>query len=104
VVKLSKPVKNYEPTKLNATVGDRETRRQKGKPMKASLIIGILMIVLGVVAFAYQGIGYTKREKIIDIGPIQATAETQKTLPIPPLVAGAVLVGGIALIFVGTRH
>ena len=72
--------------------------------MKTPLIIGILMIVLGVVAFAYQGIGYTKREKIIDIGPIQATAETQKTLPIPPLVAGAVLIAGIALIFVGTRH
>jgi uncharacterized membrane protein len=105
-VKLSKRVKNCEPIKLNATVDDGETRRlcQKGKRMKTSLIIGILMIVLGVVAFAYQGIGYTKREKIIDIGPIQATAETQKTLPIPPLVAGAVLIGGIALIFVGTRH
>ena len=106
MVKLSKRAKNYEPIKLNATVGGSETRRlrQKGEPMKASLIIGILMIVLGVVAFAYQGIGYTKREKIIDIGPIQATAETQKTLPVPPLVAGAVLIGGIALIFVGTRH
>jgi hypothetical protein len=99
-------VNNGEPIELNATVGNRETwrLRQKGERMKTSLIIGILMIVLGVVAFAYQGIGYTKREKIIDIGPIQATAETQKTLPIPPLVAGAVLIGGIALIFAGTRH
>jgi len=72
--------------------------------MKAPLVIGILLIVFAVVAFAYQGISYTKREKVLDIGPIQATAERQKTIPIPPLVAGAALIGGIALLWVGNKH
>ncbi len=49
-------------------------------------LVGIALILLGIVAFAYQGITYTSREKIIDIGPIQATADTQKTIPLSPLV------------------
>jgi uncharacterized membrane protein len=66
-------------------------------------LVGIALIVLGIVAFAYQGITYTSREKIIDIGPIQATADTQKTIPIPPLVGGLALVGGIVLVVVGAK-
>ena len=49
-------------------------------------LVGIALIILGIVAFAYQGITYTSREKIIDIGPIQATADTKKTIPLSPLV------------------
>ena len=48
-------------------------------------VVGIVLILLGIVAFAYQGVTYTSREKIIDIGPFQATADTQKTIPIRPL-------------------
>jgi uncharacterized membrane protein len=66
-------------------------------------LVGIALIVLGIVAFAYQGITYTSREKIIDIGPFQATAETQKTIPLPPLVGGLALVGGIVLLVVGAK-
>jgi hypothetical protein len=66
-------------------------------------LVGVALIVLGIVAFAYQGITYTSREKIIDIGPLQATAETQKTIPIPPIVAGLALVGGIVLVVVGAK-
>ena len=66
-------------------------------------LIGIAFIVLGVVAFAYQGITYTSREKIIDIGPIQATADTQKTIPLSPLLGGLALVGGIVLVVVGAK-
>ena len=66
-------------------------------------LVGIALIVLGIVAFAYQGITYTSREKIIDIGPIHATADTQKTIPIPPLVGGLALVGGIVLVVVGAK-
>ena len=66
-------------------------------------LIGIVLIVLGIVAFAYQGITYTSREKIIDIGPIQATAETQKTIPFSPLLGGLALVGGIVLVMVGAK-
>ncbi len=64
-------------------------------------LVGIALIVLGVVAFAYQGITYTSREKIIDIGPIQATADTQKTIPLSPLLGGLALVGRIVLVVVG---
>jgi uncharacterized membrane protein len=67
------------------------------------MLVGIALIVLGIVAFAYQGITYTSREKIIDIGPIQATADTQKTIPLSPLLGGLVLVGGIVLVVVGAK-
>ena len=66
-------------------------------------ITGILLIVVGVVALGYQGITYTSREKIIDIGPIHATADTQKTIPLSPLLGGAALVGGIVLVAVGAK-
>ena len=66
-------------------------------------LVGIALVVLGVVAFGYQGITYTSREKIIDIGPFQATADTEKTIPLPPLVGGLALVGGIVLVVVGAK-
>ena len=67
------------------------------------MLVGVALIVLGIVAFAYQGITYTSREKIIDIGPIQATADTQKTIPLSPLLGGLTLVGGIVLVVVGAK-
>jgi len=67
------------------------------------MLVGIALIVLGIVAFAYQGITYTSREKIIDIGPIQATADTQKAIPLSPLLGGLTLVGGIVLVAVGAK-
>ena len=67
-------------------------------------LIGIVLILLGIVAFAYQGITYTSREKVIDIGPIHATADTKKTIPLSPLVGGAALVGGIVLVVVGAKQ
>jgi uncharacterized membrane protein len=66
-------------------------------------LVGIALIVLGIVAFAYQGITYTSREKIIDIGPIQATADTQKTIPLSPVLGGLALVGGIVLVVIGAK-
>jgi uncharacterized membrane protein len=66
-------------------------------------LVGIALIALGIVAFAYQGITYTSREKIIDVGPIQATAETKKTIPLSPLLGGLALAGGIVLVVVGAK-
>jgi uncharacterized membrane protein len=71
--------------------------------MKPIMIIGIALIALGVVAFAYQGITYTSREKIIDIGPIQANHDTKKTIPLSPILGGVSLAGGIVLVIVGNR-
>ncbi len=62
--------------------------------MKSLLIIGIILMILGAAALAYRGINYTKEEKVLDIGPLTATAETQKRLPIPTPVGWALLVGG----------
>jgi len=59
---------------------------------------GIILVVLGVLALAYQGIRYTTREKLIDIGPLKVTASERKTIPLPPIVGGIALVAGIALI------
>lgn len=69
--------------------------------MKRAMIIGIVLIALGVVALAYQGITYTSREKIIDIGPIQASHQTKKTIPLSPILGGIALAGGIALVILG---
>jgi len=66
-------------------------------------LVGIALIILGIVAFAYQGITYTSREKVIDIGPLQASVDTKKTLPLPPILGGLMLVGGIALVVVGAK-
>jgi hypothetical protein len=72
--------------------------------MKPITLGGILLVILGVLALAYQGISYTRQEKVIDIGPIQATAQTQKRIPLPPILGGLVLAGGIALLVTGARQ
>jgi uncharacterized membrane protein HdeD (DUF308 family) len=71
--------------------------------MKSIALVGVVLIVLGVVALAYQGITYTTRETVVDIGPLQATAERQKTLPLPPVLGIASVAGGVALLIVGMR-
>jgi len=71
--------------------------------MKTYTLIGIILIVIGIIAFAYQGITYTTREKVVDIGPIQMTADKTKTIPLPPIVGGIALVGGIVLLVVGGK-
>ena len=71
--------------------------------MKPKIIIAILLIALGVVAFAYQGITYTTREKVVDLGPLQLTAEKTRTIPLPPIVGAIALVGGIVLLVTGRK-
>jgi uncharacterized membrane protein len=71
--------------------------------MKPAAIAGIVLIVLGLAALAYQGFTYTSRETVIDIGPIKATADTQKTVPIPPIAGVVAVVAGVALVFAGKR-
>lgn len=71
--------------------------------MKPKIIIAIILIALGIAVFAYQGITYTTREKVVDIGPIQVTSEKTKTLPLSPILGAIALIGGIALLVVGSR-
>jgi hypothetical protein len=72
--------------------------------MKPTFLVGLLLILLGIIGLAYQGIGYTKRKDVADIGPIHATKDTHETIPIPPVLAGLALIGGIALVVVGAKN
>jgi membrane-bound ClpP family serine protease len=71
--------------------------------MKTPAIVGVLLIILGVIAFAYQGFTYTTTEKAIDLGPIQVTAEKTHTFPLPPVVGAIAIVGGIFLLATSGR-
>ena len=71
--------------------------------MKSSPLVGILLIIIGVIALAYQGITYTTHKKVLDIGPIQATKEEHKTIPLPPIVGGLALMGGVVLLISGNK-
>jgi uncharacterized membrane protein len=71
--------------------------------MKPAMMIGILLIVLGGLALAYQGFNYTHQEKVIDIGPIHATAEEQRHVSVPPILGALALVGGIVMVLAGAR-
>ena len=72
--------------------------------MKPASIVGVLLVVFGLLALIYQGFTYTKRETVVDIGPVHATADRQKTVPLPPLVGGLALVGGVVLLVAGARR
>jgi hypothetical protein len=77
--------------------------RKENEPMKPIMILGIVLIIIGAIALGYHGITYTTREKVLKIGPIEATRETEKTIPLPPILGGLVLVGGIVLVILGAR-
>ena len=71
--------------------------------MRTNTLVGIILIVVGVLALAYQGFSYTTRQKAVDLGPIQITTESKKTIPLPPIVGGIAVAGGIVLLVMGTR-
>ena len=71
--------------------------------MKATTLIGMALIILGVVALVYQGITYTTREKVVDLGPLKITADKDKNIPLPPIVGVLALAAGVALVIVGAR-
>ena len=85
----------------SASHGERSDRIQAMKP---NMLLGIILIVVAALAFAYQGINYTTREKVVDIGPLHMTAKRTRTLPLPPIVGGVALVGGIVLLVMGGKR
>ena len=72
--------------------------------MKPITILGIVLIAFGAFLLASQGITYTKTEKVLDIGPIQATTQRQKTIPISPVAGGLILAAGVLLVVAGTKR
>ena len=65
--------------------------------------IGAILIALGLIGLVWGGFSYTTREKVVDIGPIEATREKTHTVPIAPVAGALALVGGIALIAAGKK-
>jgi len=72
--------------------------------LKPITLIGIVLVVLGALALAYQGINYTRTEKLLDLGPIHATKDTQERIPLPPILGGIALIGGVGLLIAGARQ
>ncbi len=71
--------------------------------MRTNTLLGIILIVLGIIAFAYQGIEYTTREKVVDLGPVHMSADRTRTLPLPPIVGAIAIIGGIVLLVTGSK-
>jgi hypothetical protein len=71
--------------------------------VKSATLLGIILIILGALALAYQGITYTTREKVVDLGPLKITADKEKSIPLPPILGALARAGGIVLVFVGVR-
>jgi len=67
--------------------------------MNPTKLLAIALIAIGIIAFAYQGISYTSRDNVVDLGPLHVTAERSHTLPLPPIVGAIALAGGLALLF-----
>jgi uncharacterized membrane protein len=77
--------------------------RTEGRFMKPITIVGIALILLGVVILVVPNITYTTEKNVVDIGPVEASAETEKSLPLPPIIGGVILAGGIVLVAVGAK-
>jgi uncharacterized membrane protein HdeD (DUF308 family) len=71
--------------------------------VKPVTLVGVALIILGVLALAYQGITYTTREKVIDLGPLKASVDKKKSIPLPPIVGALALAGGVVMVIVGSR-
>jgi hypothetical protein len=72
--------------------------------MKPISILGIVLIIFGIFVLASEGITYTKTEKILDIGPLQATTQERKTIPISPIAGGVAVAAGIVLVIAGAKR
>jgi len=72
--------------------------------MKPITWLGIVLIVLGVLVLAYQGINYTRQKKVLDVGSVHITTETHERLPLSPILGGLALAGGVVLLVVGARN
>ena len=69
--------------------------------MNVATLVGFVLIILGAITLAFEGISYTKRSETVRVGPIGATVEERGT--IPPVLGGVALVAGIALVVAGRR-
>ena len=72
--------------------------------MKPGAVVGIILILLGVAGLALGGFSFTHKEKVLDVGPIEATADEKESVPIPPLLGVLAVVGGVVLVATSARR
>ncbi len=72
--------------------------------MKPLIVVGVLLVILGVISLAYQGITYTREKKVLDIGPIHATTQEKQRIPLPPVLGAVTIAGGVVCLIAGSRQ
>jgi len=72
--------------------------------MKLTSLLGILLVVVGALVLAYQGINYTHRENVLDVGPIHATRDAHEHIALPPVIGGLALLAGVVLLVAGAKQ
>jgi len=77
---------------------------ERWSEMKTNTLLAVILIAVGIVAFAYQGITFTTREKSVDLGPVHVMTDKTRTIPLPPIVGAIALVGGIVLLVTGSKR
>jgi Na+-transporting methylmalonyl-CoA/oxaloacetate decarboxylase gamma subunit len=82
---------------------EKHNQEREESAVKPVTLVGVVLIVLGILALAYQGITYTTREKVVDLGPLKITADKEKSIPLPPILGALALAGGVVLVIVGAR-
>jgi len=72
--------------------------------MKPVTIVGVLLIIVGIAGLAFGGFSFTHKEKVLDVGPIEASADKKESLPVPPILGALAIVGGVVLLVAGARR
>ncbi len=71
--------------------------------MSGRSMLGLVLVLIGIISLAYQGITYTTQKKVVDLGPIQATKTEHHTIPFPPILGALALMGGIVVLVFDKR-
>jgi drug/metabolite transporter (DMT)-like permease len=72
--------------------------------MKPSVIVGALLIIVGIAGLAFGGFSFPRKEKVLDLGPIEASADKKESLPVPPILGALAIVGGVVLLATSSRR
>jgi drug/metabolite transporter (DMT)-like permease len=72
--------------------------------MRPGAVVGALLILAGIIMFSIGGFSFKSQERVADIGPIEVTAERERSVPLPPILAGLAIVGGLVMIVASSRR